>query len=157
VDVNTVLTAASTALLLVLAVLVVVFGLAVRKVWGEALAFVSPAGENQPSALALLISQVAHQSGQAMAMEVKTTLMGKESSLRRGERAVAGDVALDLLSQEKPLLAGVLEGFPTLKKRLLKNPALLDAALGLLGGMNKGSGSPPGGDGGSKQDAVFSL
>ena len=155
-ELNTVLTTVSLLLLAVLTSTVGLLALAVRKTWREIVSFITPRAENEESPLALVLDSLAHRTGQAVAMEVKTTFMGKESGLKRGERAVAGDLAMDLVGDRQPLIAGLLEGFPTLKKRLLKNPSLIGAALSLLGGNGKGGGpAPAGGGGGSTNQSVF--
>lgn len=153
-----VLTGISLALLLVLVSMVALFLLAVRKTWRQVVAFITPRAENEESPLGITLDAVAHRMGQAVAMEVKTTFMGKESGLKRGEAAVAGDVAMDVMAGEQPLIAGLLEGFPTLKKRLLKNPSLIGAALNLLGGNGKsGGGAPTGGGGGGNHQGAFTI
>jgi len=155
VELNTVLTTVSLLLLAVLTSTIVLLALAVRKIWREIVSFITPRAENEESPLAVVLDAVSHRAGQAVAMEVKTTFMGKESGLKRGEQAVAGDLAMDLAADQQPLIAGLLDGFPTLKKRLLKNPALISAALSLLGGNGKGGGQAPagGGGGGTNQSA----
>jgi len=149
------LTIVLLVLLTILTSIMVFVALAFYKIRRQLTSFITPMAENEESPLALVLDALAHRAGQAVAMEVKTTFMGKESGLKRGERAVAGDVAMDLVGQEQPLIAGLLEGFPTLKRRLLKNPGLIGAALSLLGGNGKGGGAAPvvGGGGGNSQSA----
>lgn len=157
-ELNGLLTAFLLLLLAILASVSVIMALSVRKTWRQIVSFITPAAENQESPLAVVLDALAQRVGHSIAVEVKTTLLGKESGLKRGEQAVAGDVAMDLLGQEKPLLAGLLEGFPTLKKRLLKNPGLIGAALGLLGGNGKGGGpAPAGGGGGGNSQSAFRI
>jgi len=159
VDANIVLTWALLLVLVIQTTTVLVFALAVRKTWREVVSFVTPLAENQESPLGLVMDDMAQKMGHATAMEVKTTFMGKESGLKRGEQAVAGDMAVDLVADQYPLLAGVLDGFPTLKKRLLKNPGLIGAALSVLGGKNNGGPAPVGGGGGGSIDiqSAFKL
>lgn len=157
-ELNAVLTVLQLAFLVASALTFLICALMIRKAWQGIVSFVSPRAENQESPLALVLDATAQRIGQAAAMEIKTTLMGKESGLKRGERAVAGDVAMDMAAESQPLLAGLLEGFPTLKKRLLKNPALIGAALGLLGGNKQGGGTAPvGGGGGGNHQSVFNI
>ncbi len=158
VEWNTVLTGVLLLLLVGFGIIFGYFLLKVRKTWREIVSFITPRAENEESPLAVVLDALAHRAGQAVAMEVKTTFMGKESGLKRGERAVAGDVAMDLVGQEQPLIAGLLEGFPTLKKRLLKNPGLIGAALSLLGGNGKGGDkAPTGGGGGGSSQGIFRI
>lgn len=159
--VDMILTAVLLALLVNLTSIIVIFALVVRKKWRDIQTFITPEGENQESPLGVALDLVARRFGLAVAMEVKTTFMGKESGLKRGEAAVAGDIAMDLMASSQPLIAGLLEGFPTLKKRLLKNPGLVGAALSLLGGNGKGGGVAPGGGGvspgGGSNQSAFTL
>ena len=105
-------------------------------------------GEGKPSQVQELIQRVAWTVGHAAAMEIKTTLMGNNSATSRQEAAIVDDIVSDQLEVGNPLVSGLLDQSPRLKKRLLKNPQLLTALMGL---MNKSSA-----DGGSSQPASIS-
>ena len=108
--------------------------------------FIRP-GKDGKSELAGFVGLISQQFGTAIAMEIKTTLMGKASGQARLESAVMGDIASDQLESQNPLIAGLLSSFPTLKKRLLKNPELLGMIASKLPGMSgqpqNGGASPP--------------
>ena len=154
---NTVLTGVLTLICFISGLVFILCVVTVRKLWREVVQFITPPAENEPSALALLFAQLAHQGGQAIAMEIKTTFMGKESGMKRGEQALAGDVLTDVVGAQSPIMGAILDGFPTLKKRILKNPGLVGAALNLVGGMAKsgtvGKGPAGGGGAGNHQSA----
>ena len=157
-DINTVLTVVLLSVMLVLTAAVIGLCIAAGRKWGELVSFISPVAENEESPLAMVLDDVSRKMGHAIAMEVKTTFMGKESGFKRGEQALAGDLAMDLAADQQPLLMGLLDGFPTLKKRLLKNPSLVGAALSVLGGNKPPSGSAPtGGGGGGNNQSAFQL
>jgi len=104
--------------------------------------FVMPDGE-KPSPMAELVERVSHTAGHAIALEVKTTIMGKASGESRLESAIASDIAQDQISQGNPLIAGLLNSFPSVKKRFLKNPELIQAVLSKLQPHLPGIDTPP--------------
>lgn len=161
VIVNTLLTAVGLALLGVLTATTVVLALEIRRAWREVVLFVSPVAENEESPLGVALDALAHRVGQAVAVEVKTTLMGKESGLKRAENAVAAGITQDILAEKQPVLAGILSGFPTLKKTLLKNPGLVGAALNLLSGNGQAGGKAlgpnTGGNGAENSKSAFQI
>lgn len=67
----------------------------------------------------------------------KVTLMGFKSGESRAEQAALAGLAEDVANQESPLLAAGLSAFPSLKKSILKNPALVQFLLSKLGGNSK--------------------
>lgn len=80
--------------------------------------------------------------GRAIMMQAKATFMGKQSGEARGKTAVAGDIAIDSVAGSP--IATILDSFPSLKKSIRRNPALLDMALSFLsknGSNNNGSSS----------------
>ena len=157
---NTILTGVLTLICLISSVVFILSVVAARKLWRDIVRFITPPAENEPSGLALLLAQIAHQSGQAIAQEVKTTMMGKESGMKRGEQALGADVLTDVVDSQSPILGAILDGFPTLKKRLMKNPGLVGAALNLVGGIGKagnGGSGPAGGGGASSHQSAFHI
>tara|TARA_Y100000310_G_scaffold303899_1_gene342603 strand:+ start:200 stop:595 length:396 start_codon:yes stop_codon:yes gene_type:complete len=101
-----------------------------------------PLGENQPSPLATWVEASAHSQGRAIATEIKTTLMGQASGRARLQTAIEGDMAQDALTVNNPLVAGLLESFPTVKKRALKNPGVIDFLINKLASGSGGSQPP---------------
>lgn len=92
------------------------------------------------SPLALMIEAASKTAGRTIAMEVKTTLMGKASVTSRQEAGIVADIAGDQLQAQMPLMSGLLDTMPSLKKRLLKNPGLLASIAGALQSVGTGSG-----------------
>ena len=95
--------------------------------------FILPVDENTPSPLTQIVDRAGHEAGHAAAIEAKTTLMGKASGEARLEQAIAADVTQDSLAGNNPMIGELLNMFPTLKKRAIKNPGVLDYLLNRLG------------------------
>lgn len=102
--------------------------------------FISPTAPNQPSPMAITAEALSAMVARAITAQLKTTLMGMESGASRGEKAVQGDLALDIAGQTP--LGAVLGAFPRLSKTLRKNPGLLDFALGAISKVGAGRGAP---------------
>ena len=94
--------------------------------------FVSPVAEGQPSPLAATAEVGAEMIARAVMARAKMTFAGLSSGVVRQEKAVEGDIAEDM-ARMSPIVDGLLDSFPALKKTLRKNPALLDMALSKLG------------------------
>jgi len=128
----------------------------IKKQFSETItAFITAPDEKTPSPLAQFVENASHVAGRAVAMEVKTTLMGKASVAARQEQAIIGDVVSDTVQTQNPLIAGVLDSFPSLKKRLLKNPQLAMLAGEMLQKVNTSKQSVSVGSNGDKPK--FSL
>jgi hypothetical protein len=119
-------------------VTVVLVYLKISKVFRQ---FVTPPGENQPSPLALLIDGIASMFSRSIVAQAKASFMGVQSGLKRQESAIAGDIAEGVVASQSPLLGGLLDSFPALKKTLRRNPQLVDMVLGF---MAKQGGQPGG-------------
>lgn len=113
--------------------------------------FMESPGPGIPSPLGVLVDSASRTAGRAIAMEVKTTLMGKSSAASRQESGIMEDIATDQLNQQMPLLGGLLEVMPSLKKRLIKNPGLLQSLGGIL--QSSGLGSVGSGSGGGNHES----
>jgi hypothetical protein len=103
-------------------------------------AFITAPDEKTPSPLAQFIDLISHTAGHAIAVEAKTTLMGKASAVARTEQGVLADMTGDLLTSQSPVLGGILDMFPSLKKRVLKNPELTQFIMSKLAGGLKPAG-----------------
>jgi len=109
-------------------------------------------GEQSPMAksLYLLAANVAKEISTSLA----ASFMGQKSGQLRGENAVMADMTTDLLSQSSPLLAGLASMFPSVVKRISKNPALAQFALGKITELLSKKGLPPA-DNGQKETSVL--
>lgn len=126
--------------------------------------FVMPQAEGKQSPLADALDAIAARFGRAVAMEVKTTLMGKASGMARQIDAAANEVAVEGAQAQFPAMANIFEAVPSLRKRAGKNAALLQlglAALSKMGfnnpepvGSAQGNGHTPSGDSGSYADRL---
>ena len=103
--------------------------------------FVSPGPDNQPSPLSQFIALESKMLAQDFTNQIKTSMLGKASGAARQETAIAGDIVSDVLNETNPMLGMILDQFPTLKKRLAKNPQMAFGAMNLLSGLGKGPGN----------------
>ena len=125
-----------TAILLLNAVLlaVILFSfLKVRAVYRDIVAFITPAEENKPSALATLIMTISDNFARSMIAQAKATFMGIQSGNNRAEKAIEADIALDTLAIVNPTISAILNSFPSVKKTVRRNPQMLDAVISRLG------------------------
>lgn len=103
----------------------------VKRVFNEVKAFITPETKGEPSPLAITVDNISSVFARSFVAQFKTTLMGVESGIKRQEKAVAGDVALDV-ARSAGGLAGLLTQFPSVSKHIRRNPGLVDAALQML-------------------------
>ena len=101
--------------------------------------FVSSPGPGVQSPLSQAIEAASKAAGHSIAMEVKTTLMGKASVVSKQESGIIEAIASDQMEAQQPLISGLLDTMPSLKKKLLKNPALLSSLAGLFQPTTTGS------------------
>jgi hypothetical protein len=124
-----------TFLLLVnvtLLTLVLVFFNRISIIKRQITSFITPESDGKPSPLANSIEAISEIFGRSITAQIKTTLMGVESGLVRGSKSVDKAIAEDALRMSNPLISGLLDSFPAVKKTLSKNPALLDLAISQL-------------------------
>lgn len=127
------------------------FVLVTIKIFNIARGFVMPESEGKPSPLAMMVSSAGDILARSIVALFKTTFMGKESGAARAEKAVEGDIAEGIISQANPGIASILGSFPSLKKTLRRNPALIDFALSKLTKIGNPGGPQLGGGNGSSQ------
>lgn len=116
------------------------------KVSATILDFVTPEKEGEPSPLAKAVDVGASMVARALVAQFKTSAMGQLSGDVRAEKAIQGDLALDIAGQN-PLASALLGAFPHLSKTLRRNPGLLDLALPALAKL-----ANRGGDGASQSN-----
>jgi hypothetical protein len=100
-----------------------------RKISRTITQFITPEAENKPSPFALLIDSVASMFGRSIVAQLKSTLMGVQSGQKRAESAIEGDIMEGVVQSQSPMLGGLLNSFPALKKTLRRNPQLADMAM----------------------------
>jgi len=105
------------------------FAWKIYRVYGEFRAFIAPESEGKLSPFANVCQVLADMTGRSIVATLKSTFMGKQSGEARGEQAVLGDI---IESSANPLVAGLINSFPALKKTIRRNPALLDIAMNFL-------------------------
>jgi len=104
--------------------------------------FITPPGKDEPSALALTVSNMSDVLARSLIAQVKGYLMGLQSGQVRGENAEALETAIDVAGTANPLI-GAVANIPGVKKLLRKNPGLLDLAIQQFM-KSRGPGSGPG-------------
>lgn len=111
--------------------------------------FVTAPDENTQSPLSQTVESAGHVAGRAIALEIKTMIMGRNSGESRAEQAALTSIAEDEAAKSSPLLAGALSLFGKRgKNALLKNPALMGFVTQKLASMgnNQSSGHSSNGD-----------
>lgn len=139
-ELNTVLTALLLIFTAVNATILGIFALKFYKIYRDFVAFVTPEAEDKASQFAEFVKSVSVMAGRAIAIEVKTTLMGKASAQSRAETAIESAVVQDAVTQANPLAGGLMSMFPTLGKKVSRNPALLQLAMQMLARSNVSGG-----------------
>lgn len=103
-----------------------------RKKAKELERFVSPKAEGETSPIADVFDICAKRLIKMAMMELKTSAMGNASATARQEQAIATAIGEDALNASQPVLGALLDQVPTLKKKLMKNPNLVEMALNYL-------------------------
>jgi len=140
---NTIITIVLTVSSLVISTLLFIFWRRTSQISKEIRCFLSPAAKDEPSPAALLIDNISSRVGSVVAAELRASLMGKLSGDSRLAKGIEADIAQDIMTQQSPLLAGLAGVFPTLGKRLSKNPAIVQAIMPIVQNMlakNNGNG-----------------
>lgn len=102
-------------------------------------AFIDAPDEKTPSQFAQVMDISGRIVGRSIAMEIKTTLMGKASGDARADNAMMADMAEDLIAAKSPAAAAIMTLFPTLTRRLRKSPALATALLSQMANYKGGN------------------
>lgn len=115
-----------------------------RKIENVLRQFTIPEKEGEPTPLYLFVDSISQAFARSVVAMAKSQLMANQSAVVRGEKAIEGDIAEDLANASSPAMAAVLGAFPTLRKTLRRNPALLNFAVQKLMSMggNKNNGQP---------------
>lgn len=106
--------------------------------------FFIPENEGSETPFAITIKSIAEIFSAEIAQKMRYTFMGMESGAKRQEAAVTQAIVEDSINQESPLIGQLLGNFPTLKKKVLKNPALLGAGLEMLSKLGQNTNTGPG-------------
>lgn len=111
--------------------------------------------EGQPSQFAQFIDIISERLAQKMVNTAKASFLGMQSVDKRNQDRMAQDMVTDVASQANPLVGLLLTSFPTLGRRLAKNPGLLELLLPMMSNLGKKSPGPSNGQ--SSPQAKFSL
>jgi len=91
--------------------------------------FVTPETEGEKSGLDNFIETLSYNIGHSAFTQVRSMLASSESADVRAKKAVDSAVSEDLLAAANPVLAGLLDSMPQLRKIIRRNPALADYAI----------------------------
>jgi len=133
--------------------LVAVITSKVRAMNDQVVSFVSPVSDEVGSPLSTLVETTSDMFARAIMARAKMTFAGLTSGVVRGEAAVTADISEDV-ARMNPVVDGILNSFPALKKTLRKNPALFDFAIGKLVERFAGPGAGVFGVGGAPGNGV---
>jgi hypothetical protein len=106
------------------------------KIIGIVTDFISSPREGVASPFALVVENASKLAGRTIAMEVKAILMNRASVSSRQESGIIADLATDAINAKSPMIGAFLDMVPTLKKRLTKNPALMESLIGMIAKSN---------------------
>lgn len=135
---NVLLIVVSAVVIVLLAVSVVLDCLFRRKVGrfvADVRGFVEPGGKNIPSPLATITDNVLDLAASKISSSLTHTLLGHESGIARGQRALEADIKMDAAGAINPAIPAILSQMPNVQKRLRKNPELADLAVQLVGNL----------------------
>lgn len=120
-------------------------------------AYFEPQNPDEPSQFAGFVQIASDTLARSITTQLKASFMGIQSKANQAERAIVGDIALDSVAMANPIVGAILSSFPSLQKRLRKNPELfplVEQFAGKLGGQPK---PPANGNGHSGQSVKFNL
>jgi hypothetical protein len=99
----------------------------IRSVFREFKDFITPPGENKPSKLALVVESITELMGRSLVAHLKAMLMGTKSGDAKADMAATGEMI------DASPLGMIVNLLPkSVKRSLIKNPQILDYAMGIL-------------------------
>lgn len=105
--------------------------------------FVSAPAEGQPSPLAELTEVIAGRFAHQFMTLIRAQLGAERGHINRQETALQADILQDAAMQKSPILGLLAGAFPSVTKRLAKNPSALPALMHILEGMGSGGTQLP--------------
>lgn len=115
------------------------------KLENEVLAFCTSPGQDEPSQLAQALQAFADMIGRSIAAQLKMTLMNQASQDVRSERALRADIGEAAIQEYNPMISGLMNSVPGIRRSLRKNPGLMDLIISQViknPGMLSGSRGP---------------
>lgn len=124
----------------------------IRSKYREIVDFITPPGDKQPSQLAVVSEALAEMVGRAIVASLRGFLLGQKSIETRQANAQAeGELTTSPLG-------GLVNMLPiSLKKSLIKNPQLLDLAMGFMSRSGGSGGNGRTGGSGPSSQPKFNL
>jgi hypothetical protein len=106
----------------------------------------------KPSEFSNIVSMMADEFGVKVAASLKSTFMGVQSGDAKATQQVEAAMVEDGIAGQNPILGMILQSYPALAKKIMKNPALASKAMELLGSPSLSKiGNHTGEPGGSQQ------
>ena len=102
-----------------------------------------PPAEGEPSQFGAMVDLVAQTFASRIVTSVRASLANVASIQERQAAGIEGDIAVDLLEQANPAIGLALNAFPSLKKRIKKNPNLVAMAANAIQGAGKKAAAAP--------------
>lgn len=96
-------------------------------------AYFAPAAPDQLSEFARVTDAIAGQFASAAVSSIKGSFMGMQSVDARNIKRLEQDLTMDLVNNQSPAIGMMLEQFPGVKRRLMKNPELLPYIQQIIG------------------------
>jgi 6-phosphogluconate dehydrogenase len=97
--------------------------------------YFEPQSPDEQSQFAAFIEIAAGILSSKMIASLKATFMGMQSVDKRNEQRLQTDMFSDMIGAANPLIGSVLDMFPAVKKRLMKNPELAELAISKIAEM----------------------
>lgn len=107
----------------------------------EIVEFVTSPDEKTPSKFAILVDTMSARAGYAIAMQIKTSLMGKTSGVSKAENAVEQAIVEDNVASHNPLAGALLSSFPRLGRLIKRHPEYIDLAMPFLNNVAQSRGN----------------
>lgn len=109
--------------------------------------YVSSPGDGLPSPLETTIENTGEVITQKLLSRVQAQAMATSSHISRQTNAMMQDIVQDEVDQANPVVGMLLNQYPSLRKRIAKNPSALQALMPLLdrigGGVGNSNGNKP--------------
>lgn len=106
--------------------------------------YFEPQEENGLSQFGALVESISERLAQRMVSSFKSSFMGMQSVDSKNLARLQGDVVQDDAAASSPMLGALLSQYPSVAKRLAKNPELLPLVQGLLHKVSAGKNNHPG-------------
>jgi hypothetical protein len=106
----------------------------------------------EPSQFAKFCDILADIFAKHITQNIKSSFMGMQSVDSKNEKRLQADLFQDIASAQSPILGAIMQSFPSVGKRLAKNPELLPMVQNLMAKIGGSAASKPGNNGHDESD-----